>query len=201
MTDEHPNPVPDSSPTDDWEAINPEALDTASYSEMVRRHYGAAVAFCAQILGDHQRAEDIVQRGFVNIFRTRDRYRRRASFRTFLFHILSNLCINELKRAPAPQPLAGESESDGNRVEDRREASPAAALESRELEEMVGRAVMALSPRHRAALYLREYEHLSYADIAAALDASLGEVKIWIHRGRQSVQRALEPYLERGEKV
>lgn len=186
----------------DWDALNPEALDTDTYSEMVRRHYAAGVAFCAQILGDHQRAEDVVQRGFVNIFQSRDRYRRRATFRTFLFHVLSNLCINELKRSPQPRSLGGLAGGEGaDLVRDERVSAPDDRLESRELEEMVGRAVMSLQPRHRAALYLREYEQLSYTEIATALDASLGEVKIWIHRGRQSVQRVLTPYLDRGERV
>ena len=63
------------------------------------------------------------------------------------------------------------------------------------------RALMQLRPEHRAALYLRDYVGLSYADVAAALGASLGEVKIWIHRARQAVQKIIRPYLERGERV
>ena len=190
---------------EDWELLErTSAADTSAYSQLVTKYYGSAVSFCFQILGDHQRAEDVVQKGFVNIFQARDRYERRAKFKTFLFKVLLNLCINELNRKKVPTTLSGLVEEDSaaeSLFADVTAPDPARTAESEEALEMIRRGVMRLPPKHRAALYLREYLQLSYLDIAEALEASLNEVKIWIYRGRHRLQQILKPYLERGERI
>lgn len=192
---------------DDWELLRRATPDdTSSFERLVSRHYRQAVAFCQQILGDHQKAEDIVQKGFVNIFQARERYEHRARFKTFLFKVLLNLCINELNRKRGPIPLssvAADDEGDltGAHFHDRSSPDPTRGIESEEALAMIKKGVMQLPPKHRAALYLREYGQMPYAEIATALGASLGEVKIWIHRGRNRLQEILRPYLERGEPI
>ncbi len=190
----------------DWELfLEADPGDQTAFRELVGRHYRAAVGFCTQVLNDAQLAEDVVQKGFVNLFGARDRYSRQAKFRTLLFRVLLRLCINELQRKKAARPFTDlEDEGSGpiqSRIRDRQGALPEEELERKELGEMIRAAVLTLNPKHRAALYLREYEQLAYAEVATALDATLSEVKIWIHRGRQAVQQRLRPYLERGERV
>ena len=188
----------------DWDLLESTTeLTTAPFGCLVDRYYRPALAFCIQILGGQQRAEDIVQQGFVNIFRTRDRHERRAQFKTFLFKVLLNLSINELNRKPAPTSLSTLFDDDQGSgvVSDKRPNDPAFMMESEELQQMIGRAVLQLPTRHRAALYLREYMQLSYADIAVTMDASLPEVKIWIFRARNKLQEILQPYLDRGEPI
>jgi RNA polymerase sigma-70 factor (ECF subfamily) len=187
----------------DWELLRRSAAggDSAAFGALAERHYRPAVAFCRQVLGDHHRAEDVVQRGFLNVFRTRDRHVERAQFRTFLYRVLLNLCLNELARrgtnVRADDP--GDDESATARLPDVRAIDPAAWAERAELRAVVESAVARLAPKHRAALYLREFEGLAYDRIAEILEASLAEVKIWIYRGRRKLAVLLAPYLERGE--
>ncbi len=193
------------SQVDDWELLRQSAGgDPSAYSELVARYQHAAVVFCRQVLGDHQRAEDVAQRGFINIYLTRDRHEQRAQFKTFLFRVLLNLCLNELSRKPPPIAVTDLGRADagsaGIMMRDVRVVDPAATLEAREMHDMVAQAIDRLPPKYRAALFLREYEGLAYDEIATALNASLGEVKIWIHRGRKKMLEMLRPYLERGEK-
>lgn len=190
----------------DWELLEgATAEDPKGFAELVARHHAAAVAFCEQVLGDHQAAEDVVQKGFINIFNARERFERRARFKALLYRVLLNLCLNELDRkAPAAHLSSmGGDEGEGGEamVSDPGAQRPERSALDRELGDMLSRAVMKLPPKHRAALYLREYVQLSYADIASALSANLGEVKIWIHRGRAAVQSMIRPYLDRGEAV
>ncbi len=188
----------------DWELIEATTdLSTAPFSCLVDRYYRPALAFCLQVLGDQQKAEDVVQQGFVNIFRTRERHERRAQFKTFLFRVLLNLSINELNRRPAPVPLSNLFEDDQGAgvFSDKKHEDPPSSLETEELQEMIARGVLQLPPKHRAALYLREYMQLPYSEIAQALEASLGEVKIWIFRGRNRLQEILRPYLDKGESI
>ncbi len=190
----------------DWELfLQADPGDQNAFRELVGRHFRAAIGFCTQVLNDPQLAEDVVQKGFVKLFGARDRYSRQARFRTLLFRVLLRLCINELQRKKVARPFTDledeESEPIQSRIKDGRGELPEEEAERKELGEMIRAAVMTLNPKHRAALYLREYEQLAYADVATALDATLSEVKIWIHRGRQAVQQRLRPYLERGERV
>ena len=120
-----------------------------------------------------------------------------------LFRIVKNLAINELRRRDA-EPVGTfdmGDESESARSADPRSPDPAMETENNEVEEMVRRAMATLRPEHRGALYLREQRGLSYQEIAEVLDASLAEVKIWIHRARKTLLERLLPYLERGEEI
>ncbi len=190
---------------DEWDLLEQGGTEAGAYEEIVRRHYQAAYLFARQILADDHQAEDVVQKAFVNIYVARERCERRAQFKTFLFRVVSNLAINELNRKK-PHPSLSEvmpETQDGSSLSfaDPHTAMPEQSLASQELGEMISAALWQLPPSHRAALYLREYQQMSYAGIAEVLEASLGEVKIWIHRGRGALQRILKPYLDRGESI
>jgi len=192
--------------TSDWELLEGStAEDAGGFAVLVERHHAPAVAFCEQVLGDHQLAEDVVQKGFVNIFNARERFERRARFKALLYRVLLNLCLNELERKVPAAHLGSMGSEEGKGVEalvrDEQSRPPDHEILNRELANMLHRAILKLPPKHRAALYLREYVQMSYADIASVLGANLGEVKIWIHRGRAAVQSLIQPYLDKGEAV
>lgn len=190
---------------DDWDLLeSATAEDGRGFAELVRRHYRAALAFARQVLGDQHKAEDVTQKAFVNVFVARERFERKARFRTLLFRVVVNLALNEVARVRGARSFSelAEEESEFQVPAPPGELDrPEAAAEARELGQMIENGLMRLSPRHRAALYLREYQGLPYGEIATTLDASLAEVKIWIHRGRAALQQILRPYLDRGESV
>ncbi|MFT7616564.1 MAG: RNA polymerase sigma-70 factor (ECF subfamily) [Planctomycetota bacterium] len=190
---------------DEWDLLEAKDGAAEAYEEIVQRHYQSAFQFARQILSDAQHAEDVVQKAFVNIYVTRERCQRRAKFKTFLFRVVSNLAINELNRkrpvASVSEVMPDNREGGAFSFSDPDSIRPEAALESAELGQMIEAALQQLPPRHRAALYLREYQQMPYAGISEVLDASLNEVKIWIHRGRGALQKILKPYLDRGESI
>jgi len=188
----------------DWELLARSSSEDASvFGELVRRHYKPAVAFCTQILGDHGLAEDAVQRGFLNIFRARHRYSEKARFRTFLYRVLMNQSLNQLqRRTSAAQLSALTHDGEGEvAIHDRMAPDPSDVAEEAEGRHMLRDAMERLRPEHKAALWLREHEGLGYQDIADALGASLGEVKIWIHRARRKLMDLMRGYLESGEAL
>ncbi len=188
---------------DDWELLRASMRGEGSaFSELVARYRDSAVTFCRQMLGDHQKAEDVVQLGFLKVYRARERAEERARFRTFFFKILTNLCLTERRRRNPGVTTADSADPDldsTNTAAARQSfADPSRIVEQKELSEQIAAAVELLPPKHRAALFLREHEEMAYADIAVALGASLAEVKIWIHRARRRLMDSLRPYLERG---
>ena len=190
---------------DEWALLRDDDGGPEAYEAIVREHYQPAFHFARQILGDEQKAEDVVQRAFVNIYVTRERHEARALFRTFLFRVVTNLSINELNRRAGPALISDILPEDGERAAatfvDASSPRPEAGVEAEELGGMIRAGLMKLPPKHRAALYLREYQAMSYAGISEVLEASLSEVKIWIHRGRAALQDILRPYLDRGESI
>lgn len=186
----------------DWTLLARSAAgEESAYADLVARHHDSGLALARHMLGDLQKAEDVLQKAFSNVYKHRARLTRKARFRTFFFRVVTNLCLKELARRRSAIPFST-LEKDGERstmqAADPSASDPLRELEYREVDEIIVQALDRLRPEHRAALWLRENEGLSYQEIAEALEASLAEVKIWIHRARKKLMELLGPYLERG---
>src|SRR5512138_3711559 len=72
--------------------------DEGAFRALFERYARAMFAFCHHFVRDAARAEELAQDVFVNLYRARDRYRPSARFRTFLYRVASNHCLNELRR-------------------------------------------------------------------------------------------------------
>jgi RNA polymerase sigma-70 factor (ECF subfamily) len=172
--------------------------DRAAFGRLYDRHARSVVNFAYRFVQDRAKAEELSQEIFLKLFRSAGSYEPRARFKTFLFRIASNHCLNERRRGeykaetklpetgdgtPAVDPIAPASEG------------PHEALAGRDLEQALARALATLPERERVAFCLCRFEGLAYKDIAAALDASEPAVKSLIHRATLSVARGLAPVL------
>jgi RNA polymerase sigma-70 factor (ECF subfamily) len=101
--------------------------------------------------------------------------------RSLAFTVLHNLAVDWRRTAKTTTQVV-------ESIPARGQHGPERALLRVQLE----RAMAELPDNQRAALALREFGELSYAEIAATLDASIGEVKIWIHRARKRLARLLD---------
>src|SRR5438094_149014 len=134
-----------------------------SLAELTERHRGEIVGYLARLLGDRQEAEDACQEAFLRAHRAFDRLGPDATSRAWLYRIATNTGLNAARRRSHRTARAVDVDPD---------ALPAAAgpsLERREELRAVRRAVEALPPRQRAALMLRQFHDLGYAEIAATL--------------------------------
>lgn len=166
---------------------NEAAASTAElFERAVRLHSRRLLAIARAIVGYRASPEDVVQQAFMNLYQHRDRYDWREPG-----GLLRRTVVNEslrILRQPHMSVLADEV-GEGNK-------SPApddAMLES-ETVLQVRRAIDRLPENFRAALVLCEYEKMSYAQIAEALNASIPQVKTWIHRGRRQLAEMLKAY-------
>jgi len=168
--------------------------DISSFEQLIYRHWNAGLRYCTRILGDHQQAEDVVQEGLVNVFNTLERYVERGRFRTFFFKILSNLCIDTIRKRRRIQPnrergaeipLGGIEEA----FPDPRHEGPVKSLLRRE-KAMAVRALIRRLPEHqRRAIELRELKGLKYQEISEAMGCRMNRVKVLIFRGRRNLAR------------
>src|SRR5687767_2554588 len=132
-------------------------------------------------------AEDITQDVFVALLRSPDRFDpARGTLRAFLLGIARNLVLKHWRAEHRLQPL-----DDDAMVE-----APS-DLDRGEVGDSVGRAVRALGPLQREVVILAEYEGLTLAEIARAVDADIGTVKSRLHRARENLRRVLSPLRSR----
>lgn len=167
--------------------------DQTAFARLFDRHHRSVAQFAFRFVGDRARAEELTQDVFVKLFRYADSYRPSAKFKTFLFRVAANHCLNEVRRGEYRVQRVQEG-TDEQAVE---VAAPSAhqpdqAVEGRELESAVRLALARLSDRERAAFTMCRFEGMAYRDIAEALSASEAAVKSLIHRATLSVARAIE---------
>jgi RNA polymerase sigma-70 factor (ECF subfamily) len=178
--------------------------DPSAFRELVERYQQPVINVAYRMLHDLSEAEDLAQNVFIQVFKSAGRYKPSAKFSTWLFTIVRNLCLNELRRR-ARHP-AGSMEfcpEDGDesltrQIEDPRAEQPLQSLLQGELGQKIQEALDALPENQRLALLLCRQDELSYEDIAAVLECSLSATKSLIHRGRETLKLQLKPYLKSG---
>lgn len=166
--------------------------DMSAFELIVMRYKDAIFNFIYHILADYHRAQDISQETFLRVFRNIDRYKSRNCFKTWLYRIAVNLCKNELRdRGRRKTVSLDDADLNIESLIGDRYISPDRAYEEEEMRRLVKNAIESLPEDQRMAVVLREYQGLSYEDIAVALNCSLGAVKSRIHRARQNVRNML----------
>jgi len=178
--------------------------DRRAFATLMDRHARAVWNLVARTLHDPVEAEDITQAVFVQVWKSAARYRPTAPFRTWLFTIARNLCLNELRRrtrhpADPLEPAPAEPQHAAQPPPDRAVPPPTDALLQAELEQKIEEALADLPENQRTAILLCRQGDWSYEEIARVLGCSLSATKSLIFRARETLKRRLKPYLRTGE--
>ena len=179
--------------------------DRAAFGELVDKYRQPLFNFIFRTLRDEAESEDVAQNVFLQVYKSRDRYRRTAKFSTWLFTIARNLCLNEIRRrsrhpAESLTETPGENEDQPARqYEDKTVRLPTENALHGELAAKVEQALAELPENQRTAILLCRQDELSYEEIAEVLECSLSATKSLIHRGRETLKEKLKPYLQTGE--
>ena len=177
---------------------NPQA-----FSLLVARFQGRLLNFIYRMIGDRERAEDLVQEAFIRVHRHLPRFDPTRKFSTWIYTIASNLARNELRsRSRSPfvlfQALRARLRDEPPlplQVEDRA-SRPDLMMEERDLQHLVEQTVAHLTPRHREVFVLRELEGKSYEEIAEVTRCNIGTVKSRLNRARQRFAELIAPHLD-----
>lgn len=157
----------------------------ALFEQAVANHSRRLLAVARGILGSMASAEDVVQQALLNLYTHRHRYDWRDPGA-----LMRRSVVNEALRL-LRRPRMGLVADDhvGNAP------TPVSELVGNETVDQVRAAIAQLPEHFRAALVLCEYENLSYVEIAQALDATVPQVKTWLHRARRKLAGMLTPYM------
>jgi RNA polymerase sigma-70 factor (ECF subfamily) len=173
--------------------------DDGAFRALFDRNARAMVAFCHHFVRDAARAEELAQDVFVKLYRARDRYRPSARFKTFLYRVASNHCLNELRRGEYAARGGDEAGAEDGRPADldalpSTHATPEDEARGRALEEAVRTLLARLPEKQRAALVLCRFEGFSYEEIAEVLETTVPAVKSLVHRATVAAAEALAPF-------
>jgi RNA polymerase sigma-70 factor (ECF subfamily) len=167
-----------------------EALDT-----LARSCRQQAYVFALQLIGHPDDALDVAQDAMVRFFRSLGRFDPSRPVRPWLLRIVRNLVRDRARRLRVRRTESLEPDDGALRFEPRDDApDPETVASRRELQALVWRCLQTLQPRYREVLVLRDYQDLSYADIATTLKIPRGTVMSRLHRARRLLQQEVRKH-------
>lgn len=179
--------------------------DAAAFDLLYTRYQHKVHGLIGRYLTRPEDVEDIAQETFIKAYRALPRFRGESAFYTWLYRIAVNTAKNHLAaRHQRVQTVELDAEdADGGDLPAalKQEHGPEDALRSEQLKGAIDDALAALPEDLRSALTLREFNGLSYAQIAEVLGCPVGTVRSRIFRAREAVDLAIRPLVSRRDGV
>ena len=175
--------------------------DLRAFDLLVLKYQGRIAALVSRYVSDAGEVEDVTQEAFIKAYRALGKFRGDSAFYTWLYRIAANAAKNHLVakgRRPGADATIQDAESfdEGGMLSE--SASPEALAMGGELAVVVESALNALPDELKAALMLREFDGLSYDDIADVLGCPVGTVRSRIFRAREAVDQRVKEQISGG---
>jgi RNA polymerase sigma-70 factor, ECF subfamily len=171
----------------------------SAFDALVRRYDQSVLRLALHMLGNEQDAQDVHQEAFIKAYRHLGNFRFECSFYTWLYRIVTNLCLDQLRRRksrredPATVLDASGDEMDlmANITDDRAMANPARELERKVMNERIQSALSKLTPRERTVFELKHYQGLKLRTIGEMLNTTEETAKNTLFRATRKLRANL----------
>lgn len=164
-----------------------QAGDEFAFVTLYNRYKGPVFSFTSKLLLDRDAAQDVTQETFVRVYENRDRLLRSGAFKSWLFTIARNQCLNYLRRTNRHEGLGEEESLPSVDV-------VANQMERNEAVRLVNRVLAHLKPDYREVVVLREYQNLNYEEIAAVTRTTVSAVKSKLFKARRKMAELVETF-------
>lgn len=178
--------------------------DASAFEALVQRHKISLLNFVYRFIGNQDMAQDLSQDVFMRLWLSAETYLPIAKFKTFLYTIAKNVCLNFLAKSRSNPPIQSLSEivSLNNEADCELQDSifgsgnsPEDELIEIEIEQRIAKAIGKLSDEHRLVFILTEYEGLSYQDVATIIQCPVGTVASRKNTAIRQLRHYLEPLM------
>ncbi|MCA0444726.1 MAG: sigma-70 family RNA polymerase sigma factor [Bacteroidetes bacterium] len=172
-------------------AIACQSGDRKAFQRLVRQYQEKVRGLVYSILSDPDTMDDLVQEIFIKVYTSINRFEHRSNLGTWIYRIAVNHCRDEIRRRRVRRFFSME------KMElDPMEMSPTAdkALLKKERIELVRWGLSKVSEKHRTIIVLRDFEDMSYEQIAEVLNLELGTVKSRLNRARLALKDVISPF-------
>jgi RNA polymerase sigma-70 factor, ECF subfamily len=181
------------------------AGNKAAFGKLVDRYYDMVYAVAFGILSSREAALDTAQEVFIKAYKEIGNFEGKSKFKTWVYRIAVNAAIDEgRKRRPSQSLDATDASDDDDRpaviITDHK-PGPRDKAAQKELRVLLDKAIQELSPEHRAVIVLREWEELSYEDIAEMLGIQMGTVMSRLFYARKKLGEILSDRMQFKDKL
>jgi RNA polymerase sigma-70 factor (ECF subfamily) len=179
---------------------NAQAGDRMAFEELVRRHDREVLRLAQSLMRSPEDARDVYQESFLRAYRNIGRFRFECSFYTWLYRIVTNVCLDAMRRRmsrPEDQaPVIGHDVTGGSDFFDRQpqisaDASPEKNLLGSEIGEQIAAAMKHLSPRERMVFEMKHHHGLRLRAIGEMLGTTEETVKNSLFRATRKLRASL----------
>jgi RNA polymerase sigma-70 factor, ECF subfamily len=173
--------------------------DRSAFDSLVRRYDRSVLRLALHMLGNEQDAQDVHQDAFIKAYRHLSNFRFECSFYTWLYRIVTNLCLDQLRRRksrkedPSTVMDAAGEEMDlmANLQDERATANPARELERKNMHAAIQSALDSLTPRERTVFELKHYQGLKLRTIGEMLSTTEETAKNTLFRATRKLRARL----------
>ena len=174
--------------------------DNRAFDVLVLKYQHRIYSLVTRFIRDPDEVQDVVQEAFIKAYRALPGFRGESAFFTWLYRIAINTAKNYLVSRSRRPPGADVDVEDAEYLESggalRDLAGPENQLMTEQLRAVIDKAIRALPEDLRTALTLREFEGLSYEEIAEVMRCPVGTVRSRIFRAREAVDHEILPLIE-----
>lgn len=158
-----------------------------AFTALVHKYQKKAYYLAYRFTHNHHDADDLSQEGFIRVYSSLKNFRGGSSFFTWLYRIITNLCINYLSRRPKRiQTPVEDLPLSSN------EKGAQSAIEDKELRVKIDAAIEQLPVQQRAAFTLRQLEELSFKEVSKIMNCSVGAAKASYFHAVQKLRKYLK---------
>ncbi|MDB2653970.1 RNA polymerase sigma factor RpoE [Luminiphilus sp.] len=173
--------------------------DSRAFDLLVLKYQGRVAQLVSRYVSNAAEVEDVTQEAFIKAYRALPKFRGDSAFYTWLYRIAANAAKNHLvalSRRPTTDLALDDSESYevSGRLKDNE--SPDEVIMGQQLEAVISQAIDVLPLELKAALTLREFEGLSYDEIAEVLECPIGTVRSRIFRAREAIDQKVASQMQ-----
>ncbi len=177
--------------------------DKSAFDLLVIKYQHKIVQLVNRYIKDPSEAQDVAQEAFIKAYRALGNFRGDSAFYTWLYRIAINTAKNYLvsrsRRSSDYQVDVQDAEAVENAPQLQGMETPERLLLNQEIIDTIKTAIDKLPEEMRIAIMLREFEGMSYEEIAQAMDCPVGTVRSRIFRAREAIDNKLNPLLEHGD--
>ncbi|MEQ1876011.1 MAG: RNA polymerase sigma factor [Bdellovibrionia bacterium] len=170
--------------------------DQAAFRELYEAHKEAIMSFVYQMVRNSNLAEELTQEVFLRVYRDRQKYEATAGFRTYVFTIARNLCLDHLRSPKSKEEFLEDYQIEA--IEGDSEADQ--ALLQRTDRSQIEECLEKLKPEQKECLLHRTVSEMSYEEIGQVTGLSLPAVKTHIFRGKEALKECVQKKVVRGEE-
>jgi len=171
--------------------------DRAAFDSLVRQYDQGVLRLVLRVAGSADEASDLFQEVFLKVYRSLGRFRFESRFSTWLYRVVTNVCLDHLRRKQTRREVQPPAVDDGQAeyfhtlADDRPSLDPERALRAKEISSRLERAMFRLSPRERMVFELRHYEGLKLKVIGEMCGTSEETAKNCLFRATQKLRTQL----------